>query len=393
MASNLESAAAFAARAREIGLDDAVIDLLNRNGVSSFGSLAFITAYRPGQADEQPFLTALRTVLGREPSNPELIILRRLFFESCTLSISELTQRAQRDDATEPARMPVAERNARITEQKHRLVGIHFSPETEPSHKLVDLVVQMGVDQNLEWLPWEKLTNRAAEITHSQKDFKLSFDAQGALKVAQKFADPEASVTGDTKVRQALNRRARAFDLAKICGYVKMEEWHERIFELLSREPAPNAMPISLRQIKEADKALFRKLAEKTRGRLTIQPDGTKPMESVFDECMNHAEVQFCTIPMVKVQTVGQSPKEPKGRGKGKDKDGKGRVGNDFLKDQPTPSLPPGCSQMTPENKPICNLFNRGKCTFAKEGKRCRRGFHVCWKCFKPKPFHSCNHS
>ena len=392
MASTLESEAEFAARAKEIGLDDAVITRLSRNGVKSFGALAFITPYRPGQVDEQPFLTALNTVLGRDPTNPELIILRRLFFESCTLSISELKQRTERDDATEPTRMPVAERNARIEDQKTRLVGLHFSPENEPSHKLVDSIVQMGIDQTLEWLPWEKLTNRASEITHSQKDFKLSFDAQGSLKVAQKQQEPEASVAGEMKVRQALNRRARAFDLAKLCGYNKMEEWHERVFEMVNRDPAPNAMAVTLYQVKEADKMLFRKLAELTRGKLSMQPDNSKPMETHFDACMNHPEVQFCLIPMVRVHRSEQtSPSKPKGKGKGPG------VRNEFKKggggnSQQMP-LPADCHQMTPENKPICNLFNRGKCTFAKEGKRCRRGFHVCWKCFKPKPYHSCNHS
>lgn len=393
MASNLESEAAFRARAKEVGLEDAVIDLLKRNGVKSFGSLAFITPYRPGQVDEQPLLTALNTVLGRDPTNPELIILRRLFFESCTLSISELKQRTERDDATEPVRMPVAERNARIADQKARLVGLHFSPENEPSHKLVDLVVQMSVDQTLEWLPWEKLTSRASEITHSQKDFKLSFDSQGGLKVSQKTQDPEASIAGEMKVRQALNRRARAFDLAKVCSYTKMEEWHERVFEIVNRDPAPNAMPVTLHQVKEADKALFRRLAERTRGRLAIQPDNSKPMETFFDECMNHPEVQFCLIPMIKTQRAepANQPTKPKGKGKGPG------VKTEFKKQggagQPQAPLPPDCHQMTPDNKPICNLFNRGKCTFAKEGKRCRRGFHVCWKCFKPRPFHSCNHS
>ena len=207
MASPLDSEATFRARALELGLEPAVVDLLKTNGVNSFGSLAFVTAYRPGQPDESPFVDALAKVLGRDATNPELIILRRMFFEACTLSVSEFKQRAERDDTTEPVRMPIAERQARLESQKRRLVGLHFSPENEPSHKLVDTIVQMGQDKSLEWLPWERLTNRASEITHSTKEFKLSFDAQGALKVAQKHDTPEATVSSDMKVRQALNRR------------------------------------------------------------------------------------------------------------------------------------------------------------------------------------------
>ena len=79
----------------------------------------------------------------------------------------------------------------------HRLQGAAFSriPErTAPVetiasivlHKLVDTINQMGVDQTLEWIPWEKLNSRASEITHTQKDFKRSFDHSGNVKVAQK---------------------------------------------------------------------------------------------------------------------------------------------------------------------------------------------------------------
>lgn len=113
MASTLDSEAAFSSRATSAGLDQVVIDLLGRGRVKTFGALAFITAYRPGQADEQLFVTALETVLRRAPSNPELIVLRRLFFEACTLAITDIKQKTERDDTSEPVRMAVAERNSR----------------------------------------------------------------------------------------------------------------------------------------------------------------------------------------------------------------------------------------------------------------------------------------
>ena len=36
----------------------------------------------------------------------------------------------------------------------------------------------MGADQALQWIPWEQLTNRAAETTHSEKEWKISFDSR-----------------------------------------------------------------------------------------------------------------------------------------------------------------------------------------------------------------------
>ena len=391
MGTSLESAAAFKKRAREVGISQAAIDALAASGVSSYGAYAFITPYQPGQADETPLVEALARVLTRDPTAAEMIGFRRLFFEAITLSVSEIQQRQQRDDTAEPTRMPLAERNARLEEQKGRLVGVFFSPETEPSHKLVDTISQMSIDQTLEWTPWEKLTSRASEITHSQKDLKISLDASGGLKLTNKASSPDACVTGELAVRQALGRRSRAFDIAQLCSYTRMESWHERLFEHLMREPAPNALPVTLHQVREADKALFRKLAELTRGDLSQHADNTRPMETHLTACMDHPEVQFCLLPMVKPSTVAsivsQSVHKPEATKKEKDKDKVKKITKD--KDPPAP-LPAGCNQMTPQGKPICNSFNRGRCKFAKEGKRCKYGFHVCWKCFKPRPYQSC---
>ena len=118
MSSGLDSHAAFKARALEIGLSQDVIELLKAGGVTSFGSYAFVTSYRPGQPDETPLIEALTKVMHRAPSTEETIPLRRLFFESCTLAISDLKQRTERDETAEPSRMPVAERNARLQEQQ-----------------------------------------------------------------------------------------------------------------------------------------------------------------------------------------------------------------------------------------------------------------------------------
>ena len=144
------------------------------------------------------------------------------------------------------------------------------------------------------------------------------------MKVAAKMQSPDANVTGEMRVRQALNRRARAFDLAQLCAYTIMEAWHERIFEVLQKEPAPNAMGVTMHQLKEADKMLFRKLAEKTGGTLAQQSDGSKPMETHFEACANNAEVQFCLIPMVKgaprANAVENPSPKPKGRVKAMEK-------------------------------------------------------------------------
>ena len=57
-----------------------------------------------------------------------------------------------------------------------------------------------------------------------------------------------------------------------------------------------------------------------------------------------------------------------------------------------TPSVNHTVWGKTPQDKPICFGYNRGLCKFAADGKRCKRGFHVCLKCFRLQPFHTCQH-
>ena len=75
-------------------------------------------------------------------------------------------------------------------------------------------------------------------------------------------------------MRQALKRRALAYDLAKLCDFQVMESYHEERFALLTCEPPAGSMCISMTQLKESDKQLFLQIAEGVRGAFTVRPDG-----------------------------------------------------------------------------------------------------------------------
>lgn len=211
----------------------------------------------------------------------------------------------------------------------------------------------------------------------------ITFDTSGSLKLSKKVDTPGTELTGEIKIRQALSRRSRAFDLANLCGYSQMERWHEKLFEILQRPPPNHCSPVSMQQIREADKMLWKKLSETTRGGVTEKPDGTRPVQEQLLLLFNDPEVQYQMLPLPKPASRPGPYDPPKGDGKGK--------GKNKSKSQPF-QLPDGCQQKMPNGKPICNAYNQNRCTFAKDGKRCKRGFHVCWKCFKPKPYTQCTH-
>ena len=179
----------------------------------------------------------------------ELVPLRRLWFEASTAAMAELKLKVERSDTTEPMRLPIAERTSRLADQKARLVGVSITPELEPSHKLVDTVRQMSLDQQLSWIPWDRLTSRASEVMATSKaDLNITFDSNGALKLQKKFADGQGSLNGDLQIRQALQRRSLAFDQAKLCSYTAMEKYHDELFQAMCREPPPNCLCISMAQ-------------------------------------------------------------------------------------------------------------------------------------------------
>ena len=143
MSTGIEPEAEFRARAIEIGLLEAAIYRLKLSGVKSSGSYAFITNHQPDQAYDKPLITASTQTMGRKLTNAETIALNsRANKVACCRKI------------------------ARLEDQKKRLPGLHFGPETAPSHKLDDTICQMAVnsDQTLEGMPWEKLTSRSSEL-------------------------------------------------------------------------------------------------------------------------------------------------------------------------------------------------------------------------------------
>ena len=322
MASGLESTATFKARALEMGMDETLIDALKNGGISTFGTLAFISSYQPGQSDEQPLLDALNVVLGRRPNPAETILLRRLWFESNALALSDLKQRTERVDTAEPTRLPIAERVARSRDQQARLTGVLFSPENEPSHKLVDAVFQMIADQQIVWLPWEKLTSRSSEIVQSKHEMAINFDASGSLKLTKKSFEASCPLTGDINIRKALSRRALAFDLANLISFGEMEKWHEYLFALMQRTPPAGLSHVTMQQVREADKLVFTKIAEETRGSVAMQPGGDKPCEKSLIKFSEHAEIHHLMIPLPSRSRPGPydvstNPGDgPKGKGK-----------------------------------------------------------------------------
>ncbi|CAE7625805.1 unnamed protein product [Symbiodinium sp. CCMP2592] len=322
--------AAFKARAIELNFPEETLKKLAAINVDTFGALAFIGPLQAGTTDEGPLISMLKRALGSASDDALMSIARRLWFESTTQALAEMRGKVERTDASEPVRMPLAERTQRLAALQKRLVGIHWTSDIEPSHKLQDLVAQMVSDQSLLWIPWDRLTSRALEITSDKTDQAVSFDSAGNLKLVKRSAEPSCSTIGEYAVKLALQRRSLAFELARVCRYEYLESWHDQLLQVHMRSQPSGHQRVSIAQLREADKFLWTRIAEDTRGSLSMRSDGSYPFEASLAKWKDHTQVQCYLLPLMRSPPPPPTPHTPNippnkdGKGGGKDKNQKG---------------------------------------------------------------------
>ena len=161
MASSLDSAAVFEARALEIGVTPQELEVMRSRNYNSFGKFSFATNFVPGQADETPLVRLARiitgTTEGTEVPDDRMPVTRRLFYESYTIASADIRAWTERRDDDAPRRLAAPERASRYDEQAARLAaGAVIVGESESSHALVDLVQNMYEDSQLRYVRWEQ---------------------------------------------------------------------------------------------------------------------------------------------------------------------------------------------------------------------------------------------
>ena len=399
----LESVAEFSRRASALGVSAANVEKLAKAGFDTFGKYAFSVPYNPSSSDETPLRDMLKASLGSDPDAGQLACLRRLFWESHALALADLRYRQEHGSEGVAKKLPTAERVHRAKEQKSRLQGLVWGPDSEPSDQLVDRFVQMSEDNVVTYVKPELCTSRSQEVTHIKDTKGLALNADGSLKLASQESNLRCATTGELKLRATFHRKALALDLSGIMTFGVVEQWRVYLFTMLQRESPPGYKSISIGQLLEADKRLWVLLSEETRGNVAGRPGSAPPCDSVFKKLTESQDVLSFLTPLPMPPPVPTGPRfEPyNGKGKGGKTSDKGKKGNGKA-----PSigdgkganldLPEGARAHTEEGKPSCFGFNRNKCYHSKKvkpGKRCPRGFHKCWICLRDKPATECTHS
>ena len=410
---NVESQPVFRARALQIGLSQACIDLLVQEGLHSFGSLAFGCAYTPGAQDEAPFLAMVRKAFARDPSTAELSVMRRLFFESHAVCLQDMRTRIEKPSDSAPTKVMPAERSARYEDQVARLVGLKLTGPLEPSHQLIDAVFTLVEENALKYIPLHSLTCRDQEMNGEKEDgdlkeFVIRLKA-GALNAKEKADDVRADLGSDLKIRYALQRRALAFDQAALITFELHDEWISLLFYRMAEVPPAGFFAVSMEQCLRADRKLFMKMSEACRSNINALPGQNRPLDVAMKRLVEHSDILYLMAPLAlpagsqsvpwndeprsapyEVKGKGRAKEKGSGKGKGRGKGSKGKKGKN--KSSPI-GPPPGCVARSEDGRNICFSFNRpGGCQYPVREGKCMKGSHICGRaaCHGEHPAFDC---
>ena len=415
----IESEAYFDARLATIRVSAPTIAKMKTRGWSTLGDFAYASSYVPGQGADTAFCTGVLEVLLGDTyaDSPDAPKLRRLYFESHTLSVADLRRRTESTDNDQPIKLPAEERIVRLARLRTRFPGMDIDGVYAPSHSLVDLLTQMLETNQIRYVPWSACTCRDQEVLGVKKvsigTDSIVPDAAGYYRRQNAQEEHVADVTNDLLLSHALTRRAFAFELANICRYESFSALTTKFFREYMRPALHKYCRVTMEQVENCDRFVFTELAMRTAGRVGVRPDGTFPVEVALRQIMDSSEFSFLLMQMPAGGNAAKTRSEPSVKGAKRSSrsrsrrrriteeqesnrqrnasDGRAKKPKSKAKGQskgrgkssskgPAPFNPATETGRTADGFAICYAYNTNGCSLAAPGERCIKGFHVCWK-------------
>ena len=405
----LDSVHVFRSRAQSVGLPDSIIAALETGRVNTLSKLAYVSSNQPGGPDDADFVKTMNDLTGYNTTDNlmpagTLSCLRRLWFESHAVSLSEIKSRIERGDDTPLKKLPLPEREARRKAQQDALVGVKIEKHLEPSHSLIDLLFTMKEEEILRYVEPAQCTCRESELLGVKVDSFLKLDQSGKLQKVQKENPIEADVSTELRMRLALQRRSLALDQLQLMSYERSEAYHDYLFSLLLQSPPEGFSSISMKQLLTADRQVWLFAAGSCREGISIRASGLKPLEAAFDLALNDPMVRATLQPLPRTRQLynnqdvsGQKSRpapyhdrrqQNKGDSKGYGKrsssyrgESKGSSKGRFRGSGRVPQALQGGKAVTSSGQYICFGYNLQGCPDSTPGKSCQEGRHVCCKC------------
>ena len=260
----VDSTAVFESRARTIGLSDQLITDMGLRGWNTHATFAFAAATQPG-ADEQLFADRVIIPLLQSADHQDAPKLRRLFFEAHTLTAAELRRKVDSTEQEQPRKLPAQEIAQRIEMLQARITPLIVANFLEPSHHLINSLVQCVEDGRVRYIEWSRCTSRTQEVNNVKEDPDLKIwkaDSTGAIKATSKEPSITAVLNTELDVQYALRRRGVAYEVAQAMSFEVHEAIVNYLFFELKKEPMEGFSQVTLQQVAAADRELHVRLAE-----------------------------------------------------------------------------------------------------------------------------------
>ena len=273
----VDSTAAFDAHVDAIDPGGALKALLDGHGLKTFSQLAFAAGTPQSPVSDETFKQFANDLNGgTDMSIANLAKLRRLHFEAQTLVVAHLKSQVAVDSTEGVRKLPAAEKEARLQDQKTRLVGLQIKGETQPSYALVDMVAKMAETNNIVWLPPSKCTKRDAEVQVSLKEKPQTVTVENqTLKLATSPTVLKVDIGNELQFQWAMQRRGFAYDQCRLINHETHEAWLQILLNHLTREVPVGFSKVSIEQLLRADKEVFTLMAQELTGSLKARADGT----------------------------------------------------------------------------------------------------------------------
>ena len=388
----VDSNAVFESRALAIGIPQPTINALATRGWVTHATFAFAVATNPAAGDDQNFIDGvLVPILGNE-GHVDAPKLRRLFYESHTLTSADLRRKVEANEQEAPRKLPPPEIAQRLEALQARIRPLVIQNVLEPSHQLINAIVQCVEDGRVRYIEWAKCTSRSQEVNNIREDSDLKIwktDASGVVRAISKEPNLQATLTTELDVHNALRRRGVAYEIAQAMSFEVHEALLNFYFYELKKDPLEGFSQVTLAQVAAADRELHVRLAELTRGGLHPGPGGELPLNDHVNALLQGPELKWMLMPLPKRQALKVAPADHTASAAAGDTDTK-RTRNDNnkkskaeaarlkkLRRTPMPKQLLGGVPCDESGKPFCFAFNLGTCP---NGDDCKKGMHLCCK-------------
>ena len=231
MASAPDSQPFFEQHATKVGMEQALLDKFLAGGIRTVSQAAY-AATPPGQVLTDEKVTALCNTLGEAaPSLAQLTVVKRLLFESQTMSLAHLKANIEQQPESAVRKLPGAERMQRLELQATRLGGLEIKHDLEPAFCVYDAVTTQVEQGSLKYIHPSKVPTRQQELAQAKPAKELTLDASGnGLSIQDRQSKVQAQLGTEMATYRALQRRGLAYDLVGILSFPVHERWLQKAF-------------------------------------------------------------------------------------------------------------------------------------------------------------------